>query len=155
MSNIKEIILNLDKNHLWHPFTPVKNSAPVLISNAKNEILKDIDGNEYIDLISSWWVNIHGHCNEHINNKINLQIKKLEQVLFAGFTHSPAVNLAKKLTSILPKNMNRVFYSDNGSTSVEIALKTAIQFWHNKGEKKKDLLPLEVVIMVIHLELCQ
>ena len=137
MSKIKENILNLDKNYLWHPFTPIKDSAPILISNAKNEILKDIDGNEYIDLISSWWVNIHGHCNEHINNRINLQINKLEQVLFAGFTHSPAVNLAKELTSLLPDNMNRVFYSDNGSTSVEIALKTAIQFWHNKGEKKK------------------
>ena len=134
---MKETILNLDKNHLWHPFTPIKNSDPIVITSAKNEILRDVDGNEYIDLISSWWVNIHGHCNDYINKKISVQIKKLEQVLFAGFTHAPAVNLARELISLLPEKLNRVFYSDNGSTSVEIALKTAIQFWNNKGEKKK------------------
>ena len=94
---MKETILNLDKNHLWHPFTPIKNSDPIVITSAKNEILRDVDGNEYIDLISSWWVNIHGHCNDYINKKISVQIKKLEQVLFAGFTHAPAVNLAREL----------------------------------------------------------
>ena len=94
-------------------------------------------------MISSWWVNIHGHCNEYIYNRIIDQSKKLEQVLFAGFTHEPAVKLAKKLNDILPKKMSKVFYSDNGSTSVEIALKIAIQYWFNQGKKKNKFVSFD------------
>ena len=98
------------------PIYTSKKNNPIIISSAKDEILKDIDGKEYVDLISSWWVNIHGHCHDHINQRIKNQSEKLEQVLFAGFTHHPAVKLAEELSKILPKNLSRVFYSDNGYT---------------------------------------
>ena len=135
---MKKKILSLDKNYIWHPFTQSKNSDdPIIIEKGTNEKLIDIDGNQYIDLISSWWVNIHGHGREEISEAINLQSKKLEQVVFAGFTHEPAVNLAFELVKLLPKDFKRVFYSDNGSTSVEIALKVAYQFWYQRNKKKR------------------
>ena len=110
---------------------------PIVVKSARNEKIIDIDGNEYVDLISSWWVNTHGHCRNEIINEIASQAKIIEQVLFAGFTHQPAVDLAERLVNLLPSNLNKVFYSDNGSTSVEIAMKVAIQYWYNKGIKKK------------------
>ena len=135
---MKKNIINKDKRYLWHPFTQIQGSKePIIIDNAKGEKLYDIDGNEYLDLISSWWINTHGHCRKEIIESVFNQSKKLEQVLFAGFTHSPAVDLAEKLVNFLPKNLSRVFYSDNGSTAVEIAMKVAVQFWYNKGKKKK------------------
>ena len=140
---MKKKILAKDKKFLWHPFTQSKVSIdPVVIDAAKGEYLYDVDGNEYIDLISSWWINTHGHCRKEIVDASFQQSQKLEQVLFAGFTHRPAVSLAEKLVNILPKNLSRVFYSDNGSTSVEIAMKVAIQYWYNKGEKKNKFIAL-------------
>jgi adenosylmethionine-8-amino-7-oxononanoate aminotransferase len=136
-------IINKDKKHLWHPFTQSKTACdPIVIKSAKDEILFDSNGKEYIDLISSWWINTHGHCRDEMISSISNQSKKLEQVLFAGFTHKPAVDLAEKLVEITPKNLQRVFYSDNGSTSVEIAMKVAIQYWFNKGKKKKKFVAL-------------
>ena len=133
----KKQILAKDKKFLWHPFTQSSFSEdPIIISSAKDEILFDIEGKEYIDLISSWWINTHGHCRNEMVNSVFNQSKKFEQVLFAGFTHHPAVDLAARIVDILPKNLSRVFYSDNGSTSVEIAMKVAIQYWHNLGKKK-------------------
>ena len=88
-------------------------------------------------MISSWWVNTHGHCRKEIVSAITKQMEKFEQVLFADFTHQPATQLAEMLISILPKNLKKVFYSDNGSTSVEVAMKIAIQYWYNIGKKKK------------------
>ena len=133
----KKQILAKDKKFLWHPFTQFSFSEdPIIISSAKDEKLFDIEGKEYIDLISSWWINTHGHCRNEMVNSVFNQSKKFEQVLFAGFTHHPAVELAARLVDILPKNLSRVFYSDNGSTSVEIAMKVAIQYWHNLGKKK-------------------
>ena len=132
-----------DKKFLWHPFTKIINEYdPIVISSAKNDILVDINGNEYVDLISSWWVNIHGHCKKEIIESIKKQSEKLEQVLFADFTHEPAVNLAEKIVDLMPKNLSRVFFSDNGSTAVEIAMKVAIQYWYNKGEKKKKFVSM-------------
>ncbi|MFL2661073.1 MAG: adenosylmethionine--8-amino-7-oxononanoate transaminase [Alphaproteobacteria bacterium] len=140
---MKKKILVKDKKFLWHPFTQSKLSVnPIVIDSAKGENLYDIDGNEYIDLISSWWINTHGHCRKEIVEASFQQSKKLEQVLFAGFTHQPAVSLAEKLVKILPKNLSRVFYSDNGSTSVEIAMKVAIQYWYNKGKKRNKFVAL-------------
>ena len=134
---MKKQILDYDKKYLWHPFTQSKSSKdPIIISSAKDEILKDIDGKSYVDLISSWWVNTHGHCKKEIIGSMYQQSKELEHVMFAGFTHEPAVRLAEKLTKLLPQNLKRVFYSDNGSTSVEIAMKVAIQYWYNQGKKK-------------------
>ena len=138
---MKKKILELDRKHIWHPFTQKKsNDNPLVIVSGKNEKVYDIDGNEYIDLISSWWVNTHGHTRNEIIEDLNKQAKKIEQILFAGFTHKPAVILAKKLVELMPQNLSRVFYSDNGSTSVEIALKVAIQYWYNKGKRKNKFL---------------
>ena len=110
--------------------------APVPIVKGKDTLLIDESGNTYIDAISSWWVTLHGHGNEYIAKKIYTQALKLEQVIFAGFTHEPAVELAEKLVRILPAGFAKVFYSDNGSTSTEVALKMGLQYWWNK--KKED-----------------
>ena len=139
----KKQILAYDKKFLWHPFTQSSSADnPIIISSAKDEKLFDIDGNEYIDLISSWWVNTHGHCRNEMINSVFSQSKKLEQVLFAGFTHDPAVELAARIVDILPENLSRVFYSDNGSTSVEVAMKVAVQYWYNVGKKKTKFIAL-------------
>ncbi len=140
---MKKDILKNDKNYIWHPFTNIKKSKPpIVISSANNDKLIDIDGNEYVDLISSWWVNIHGHSKKEIIESISEQSKLLDQVVFADLTHEPAVKLAKKLSEILPGDLNRIFYSDNGSTSVEIAMKVCYQFWLNQGVKKKRFVAL-------------
>ncbi len=96
------------------------------------------EGNKYIDGISSWWVNIHGHGNKYIAKKLYEQAKKLQQVIFAGFTHRPAVKLAEKLIQILPGNFSKIFYSDNGSTATEVAIKMSLQYWLNKGAANKN-----------------
>jgi adenosylmethionine-8-amino-7-oxononanoate aminotransferase len=135
---MKKKIKSDDKKYIWHPFTKLSNDYdPLVISSAYDEKLVDVDGKEYIDLISSWWVNTHGHCRKEIISAITKQMEKFEQVLFADFTHQPATQLAEMLISILPKNLKKVFYSDNGSTSVEVAMKIAIQYWYNIGKKKK------------------
>jgi len=127
-----------DKNYIWHPFTQMKIAdTPIHIAQAKGTILYGADGKEYIDAVSSWWVNIHGHSNEYIAASIAQQAKVLEHVIFAGFTHTPAIELAEKLIKILPDNFSKIFYSDNGSTAVEVALKMALQYWHNLGVKTK------------------
>ncbi len=140
----KDKILKKDRKFLWHPFTQHNHSEdPIVIDSARGEKLYDIDGKEYIDLISSWWINTHGHCRKEIIKSVFDQSKKLEQVLFAGFTHKPAVDLAEKIVNFLPKELSRVFYSDNGSTSVEIAMKVAIQYWFNRGKKKNKFVALK------------
>ena len=95
---------------MWHPFTQSRSSSdPIIIDAAEGEKLYDMDGNEFIDLISSWWINTHGHCREEMINSVFKQSKKLEQVLFAGFTHEPAVDLAEKIIELLPKSFQEVF----------------------------------------------
>jgi adenosylmethionine-8-amino-7-oxononanoate aminotransferase len=127
-----------DINYIWHPFTQMKTATkPIHIASGKGAILYDINGNPYIDAISSWWVNIHGHANEYIANKIAEQARILEHVVFAGFTHSPAQTLAKSIIENLPSHFSKVFFSDNGSTAVEVGIKMAIQFWYNQGIKNK------------------
>ncbi len=134
----------MDDKHIWYPFTQMKTAAaPLHVVKAKDCTLYTADGKEYIDAISSWWVNIHGHCNETIANAIAEQAKILEHVIFAGFTHTPAIELSKKLISILPDNFSKVFFSDDGSTSVEVALKMAIQYWYNKGIAKTTIIAFE------------
>jgi len=132
-------LLERDEKVIWHPFTVQKNRAPVIpIVSGKGSLLFDESGNEYIDAISSWWVTLHGHAHPYIAEKIYQQALKLEQVIFAGFTHEPAIALAERLLKILPGNFSKIFYSDNGSTSTEVALKMAIQFWWNKGNKQRQ-----------------
>lgn len=106
-------------------------STPVAITKGKDSYLIDENNNAYIDAISSWWVNIHGHANEYIAQKIYEQALQLEHIIFAGFTHEPAVKLAERLLNILPGNFSKIFYSDDGSTSTEVAIKMSIQYWWN------------------------
>lgn len=125
-------------NNIWYPFTQMKTSGePVYITHARRSILYGADGKEYIDAISSWWVNIHGHANEFIAEHIAFQAKTLEHVIFAGFTHAPAMELSNRLLNILPKHFSKIFFSDDGSTSVEVAIKMALQYWYNQGITNK------------------
>ncbi|MFT3679547.1 MAG: adenosylmethionine--8-amino-7-oxononanoate transaminase [Ferruginibacter sp.] len=130
--------MSTGNDHIWYPFTQMKTADPPLhVVKAKSCTLFTADGKEYIDAISSWWVNIHGHCNEHIATAIAEQAKVLEHVIFAGFTHTPAIDLSSSLIDILPGHFSKVFFSDDGSTSVEVALKMAIQYWYNQGIQNK------------------
>ena len=127
-----------DKAYIWHPFTPIKGSeTPILIEKAKGCTLYAADGNTYIDAIASWWVNIHGHANAYIANAIAQQAMTLEHVIFAGFTHPQAILLTERLIHNLPPQYSKVFFSDDGSTSVEVALKMALQYWFNQGIRHK------------------
>jgi adenosylmethionine-8-amino-7-oxononanoate aminotransferase len=124
-----------DKRHVWHPFTQAQTSPdPIAIRAGRGAVLYAEDGREFLDVISSWWVTLHGHAHPKIAEAVAEQAKKLEQVIFAGFTHRPASVLAQRLTALLPGNLNRVFFSDDGSTAVEVALKMAHQYWRNKGQ---------------------
>jgi adenosylmethionine-8-amino-7-oxononanoate aminotransferase len=132
--------INKDLKYNWHPYTQMNDHEelpPIFIKKAKGIKLYDDKGKFYYDTISSWWCNIHGHNHPKIVSAINKQLKKLDHVLFAGFTHEPAIRLSEKLISIAPKGLKRVFYSDNGSTAVETALKMSLQYWYNIGKKKK------------------
>lgn len=137
-------LIELDKKLIWHPLTQHKvTSDPIFIESGKGSYLYDDKGKECIDLISSWWVNLYGHAHPKIAKAISDQATKLEQVVFCGLTHKPAVTLCDKMQSILPKELSKFFFSDNGSTSVEIALKMTYQYWKNKGEDKKLFLSFE------------
>lgn len=105
----------------------------------KGTLLFDEQGKSYIDAISSWWVNLHGHSHPHIAKKIAEQLQVLEHVIFAGFTHPPAIELAEQLLKILPDNQSKIFFSDDGSTAVEVAVKMALQYWFNRGIKKNTI----------------
>jgi adenosylmethionine-8-amino-7-oxononanoate transaminase len=129
-----------DSKYVWHPYTQTKEAIdfpPVLIKRAKGIKLYDKQGSFYYDTISSWWCNVHGHNHPHIKRAINKQIDVLEHVLFAGFTHQPAIKLSEQLVALTNNKFNRVFFSDNGSTCVEVALKMSFQYWHNVGKRQK------------------
>lgn len=129
---------NLDRQHVWHPFTQAQTAPdPIPITSAKGIRLYAEDGREFLDLISSWWVNLHGHAHPTIAAAIAKQAHTLEQVIFAGFTHQPAAQLAHELVQCLPAGLTRVFFSDDGSTAVEVALKMALQYWRNQGEAQR------------------
>jgi adenosylmethionine-8-amino-7-oxononanoate aminotransferase len=113
---------------------------PIPIIRGEGACLFGEDGKKYIDAVSSWWVNIHGHSHPYIAQKVSEQLNKLEHVIFAGFTHPGAVELAERLLQILPANQQKVFYSDNGSTAVEVAIKMCLQYWHNLGENRTKII---------------
>ena len=137
-------LLEIDKKNIWHPFTPLVGAEePLFIESASGIFLNRVDGSKIIDAVSSWWVNLHGHSNPYIAKAIARQAKKLEHVIFAGFTHEPAIRLSENLLSILPENQTKVFYSDNGSTAVEVGLKMAFQYWHNQDIQKKKIIALK------------
>ncbi len=133
-----------DKLYNWHPYTQHQTAQdfPAIIKG-KGALLWDENGKEYIDAIASWWVNPFGHSNPIIADAIYKQLTTLEHVLFGGFTHDKAVHLAEKLMEILPSNQKKIFYSDNGSTAVEIAIKSALQYNYNKGIKKTKIIAFE------------
>lgn len=130
--------------NIWHPFTIIKDSPePLKVKSGKGAYLNLEDGRMVMDCISSWWVNMHGHSHPDIAKAIYEQAQTLEHVIFAGFTHDPAEHLAELITSKLPKNLNKLFYSDNGSTAVEVAMKIAYQHWKNLGEDRKTFICFE------------
>ena len=138
----KQQLLEDDFKYIWRPFTQMKSlenedNKPIIIKKGKGIYLEDIDGNKYIDAVSSWWVNTLGHSNKRINKAINRQLKKIEHVIFGGFTHEPVVEFSKKLVSMLNNKLTKVFFSDNGSTAVEVALKMAYQYHVLKGNPQK------------------
>ena len=130
-----------DHQLIWHPFTQQQTAKPnIAITHGKGALLYDENGNDYIDAVSSWWTNLFGHANSQIAAAIKKQVDTLEHVIFAGFTHQPAIELSEKLIQLLPKNQSKVFFSDNGSTCVEVALKMAIQYWHNQNIDKTTII---------------
>lgn len=132
-------IAERDKKVIWHPFTHLKYAKePLNMVKGEGVYLIDEEGKRYIDAFSSWWVNLQGHANTYIAGKIYEQALQLEQVAFSNFTHSPAVTLAERLLKHLPASHSKVFYSDNGSTSVEVAIKMALQYHRNRGDKKRS-----------------
>ena len=137
-------LIEKDSQYLWHPYTQHKTAqTPIAITKGEGALLWDENNKEYIDAIASWWVNPFGHSNKFIADAIYKQLTTLEHVLFGGFTHEPAVKVAEKLIEILPKNQQKIFFSDNGSTSVEVAIKVALQYFFNKGEKRTTIIAFE------------
>jgi adenosylmethionine-8-amino-7-oxononanoate aminotransferase len=137
-------ILSSDKKYVWHPFTQMQTApTPLAIIKAEGSVLYAEDGKVYLDCNSSWWVNIHGHGKKELKEALINQFDEIDHVIFAGVTHPKAVELSKKVISILPKNFSKVFFSDDGSTAVEVALKMAFQYWFNQNQPKKRILSIE------------
>lgn len=133
-----------DKQIIWHPYTQMKTAKDAIgIVRGEGTYLYDENGKKYIDAVSSWWTNIHGHAHPYIAERVSAQLRKLEHVIFAGFTHEPAIELGEKLLSHLPANQKKIFFSDNGSTAIEVALKMALQYWYNTGKPKTKIFALE------------
>ncbi len=131
-----------DLKYVWHPFTQMKHyegeDKPICIVRGEGIYIEDIDGNRYMDSVSSWWVNSLGHANPRLAKALYDQAKTIEQVIFAGFTHKPAISLAKSLIELVDCKLRHVFFSDNGSTAIEVALKMAYQYWQLKGKNTKQ-----------------
>ena len=137
MSNLSQ----RDSKYIWHPYTQMQTAGlPIGIVKGEGSYLFDENGKRYIDAVSSWWVNIHGHAHPYIANAIAAQAKELEQVIFAGFTHEPAIKFAEKFMPLLPRNQQKLFLSDNGSTAVEAAIKMALQFFFNHQKPRTKII---------------
>ncbi|PWT98540.1 MAG: adenosylmethionine--8-amino-7-oxononanoate transaminase [Terriglobia bacterium] len=131
-------LVERDRACLWHPYTQMLTQpAPLPIVRGQGVYLYTEDGRRILDGISSWWVNIHGHSHPKLNAALAAQAREIEQVIFAGCTHPPAVELAERLLAVLPGGLSRIFYSDDGSTAVEVALKLALQYWRNRGQPQR------------------
>ena len=138
----KETLAAWDKRYLWHPFTQMQDwlaEAPVIIERGEGCYLIDIDGNRYIDGVASMWTSVHGHNHPALNTALKTQVDKVAHSTLLGYSNIPAIELAKKLVELTPVGLKKVFYSDNGSTAVEIALKMAYQYWQHKGEPQRKL----------------
>jgi adenosylmethionine-8-amino-7-oxononanoate aminotransferase len=133
-----------DEKYVWHPFTQVKTEqSPLVITHAIDATLIASDGKSFLDCNSSWWVNVHGHGNEHIADALQDQFHQIDHVIFAGVSHPKAIELARRVCEKLNNELEKVFFSDNGSTAVEVALKMAIQYWHNLNIQRPRILALE------------
>lgn len=133
-------LIRRDLNVLWHPCSQMKDHEwlPLIpIRRGEGVWLEDFDGQRYLDAVSSWWVNLFGHANPHINAALRDQLEQLEHVILAGFSHEPAVELAEQLVEITPPGLSRCFYTDNGSAAVEVALKMSYHYWRNSGQGDK------------------
>ena len=133
-------LMQRDLSVLWHPCTQMKDheKLPLIpIKRGDGVWLEDFDGNRYLDAISSWWVNLFGHANPRINQAVKQQVDQLEHVILAGFSHEPAVTLAERLVAITPPGLSRCFFSDNGSSGIEVALKMSFHYWQNVGKPAK------------------
>ena len=144
MQNLRdrEKLAAWDKAYLWHPFTQMRDwlaAEPVIIERGEGVYLVDIDGNRYLDGIASMWTNVHGHNHPELNAALKNQLDKVAHSTLLGYSNIPAIQLAQKLVEITPAGLNKVFYSDNGSTAVEIALKMAFQYWQHKGQLQRKL----------------
>jgi adenosylmethionine-8-amino-7-oxononanoate aminotransferase len=142
---MNKTMIEEDLQHIWHPCTQMKDheTLPLIpIKSGKGVYLFDFEGNRYIDAISSWWVNIFGHANPKINERVKKQLDTLEHVILAGFTHEPAVTLAKRLVDLTPEGLQKVFFADNGSSAVEVALKMSYHYHRNRGEDRSLFLSL-------------
>ncbi len=129
-----------DLNVLWHPCTQMKDheTLPLIpIRSGQGVWLEDFDGKRYLDAVSSWWVNVFGHRNPRISQRIRDQLDQLEHVMLAGFSHQPVIELSERLVQITPEGLNRVFYADNGSSGIEVALKMSFHYWLNLGQPNK------------------
>jgi len=136
--NIEKLI-EFDKNHIWHPYTSATNPLPCFLVKSANGVYLELqDGRKIIDGMSSWWCAIHGYNNSVLNEAITNQLKNMAHVMFGGITHLQAIELSQKLIEITPENLQRVFFSDSGSVSVEVAMKMAIQYWYSSGKPKKN-----------------
>ena len=136
MSECRSLI-ERDSEVLWHPYSPLVGPDPLVVQRAEQEFLWLEGERKIVDLISSWWVNLHGHGHPHICKRIAEQIQTIDHVIFAGFTHQPAIELAERLLRHLPAGQERIFFSDNGSTAVEVAIKMAIQYWRDENQDRK------------------
>ena len=134
----------MTESPIWHPFTQhgLKEAIPEIVS-AQGATLRTADGREVIDAISSWWVTTHGHAHPTIAAAIAEQAARLDQIIFAGWTHGPAEELARSLRNLMPANLTRVFFSDSGSTSVEVALKMALGYWLHRGEPRDRIVVMD------------
>ena len=142
MTTFHDKLKQLDHSYLWHPFTQMQEwmaEEPCIISRGDGHFLIDVQGKKYLDGVSSLWCNVHGHGQKEIDEAIRTQLERIAHSTLLGLSHVPGIQLAEKLIGIAPKGLQRVFYSDNGATAVEIALKMAVQYWQLKGEEKRTL----------------
>lgn len=129
-----------DLKHVWHPCSQMKDYEefpPIVIKRGEGVWLYDEHGQKYLDAVSSWWVNLFGHANARISKALSEQAFTLEHVIFANFTHEPAIQVAEKLVQLTPKGLNKVFFADNGSSAIEVALKMSFQYHMQSGKKTK------------------
>lgn len=138
MNSLQQLIES-DRQHVWHPYAAMPNPLPVFpVRSAKGVRIELEDGRSLIDGISSWWTCIHGYNHPQLNAAAHAQIEQMSHVMFGGLTHRPAVDLAQKLIELTPEGLQHVFFSDSGSVAVEVAMKLAVQYWHNRGRASKN-----------------